>query len=99
MASFRKVGLGLRRLEQGTEPALRELDPANRAVLEVLREQADAAFDARDPQRYTEQAVHFHLRNAESWGNAKTGVDLATQVDRGFTLGPARAGRLDAAGV
>ncbi|MGW2401005.1 ATP-binding protein [Kitasatospora sp. NPDC001664] len=89
----------VRRLEQGTEPALRELEPANRAVLEVLREQADGAFDARDPQRYTEQAVHFHLRNAESWGNAKTGVDLATQVDRGFTLGPARAGRLDAAGV
>ena len=31
--------------------------------------------------------VHFHLKNAESWGNAKTGADLAAQVDPGFVLG------------
>lgn len=30
--------------------------------------------------------VHFHLKNAESWGNAKTGVDLAAQVDPSFVL-------------
>ncbi|MEU6233190.1 ATP-binding protein [Kitasatospora sp. NPDC047058] len=85
----------VRRLEQGAEPPLRTLEPGNRAVLERLRAEADAAHDLRDPRRYTEQAVLFHLRNAESWANAKVGVDLATQVDRGFVLGgeqPATAG-------
>ncbi|MFI6449472.1 ATP-binding protein [Kitasatospora sp. NPDC050543] len=77
----------VRRLEQGAEPALRTLEPANRAVLELLEREADAAFDRRDPRRYSEQAVHFHLRNAESWGSAKVGVDLATQVDDGYVLG------------
>ncbi|GAA1146686.1 CO dehydrogenase maturation factor [Kitasatospora gansuensis] len=86
----------VRRLEQGAEPELRTLEPANRAVLARLREQAELAFAAREPERWTGQAVHFHLRNAESWGNAKTGIDLATQVDEGFVLG---AGHLDAAGV
>lgn len=31
--------------------------------------------------------VHFHLKNAESWGNERTGADLAAQVDPGFVLG------------
>jgi CO dehydrogenase maturation factor len=33
--------------------------------------------------------VHFHLKNAASWGNERTGADLATQVDPGFVLGEA----------
>ncbi|WP_371480735.1 ATP-binding protein [Kitasatospora sp. NBC_00315] len=77
----------VRRLEQGSEPPLRLLEPANRAVLELLEQEADAAHGRRDPRRYTRQAVHFHLRNAESWGNAKIGIDLASQVDEGFVLG------------
>ncbi|WP_035847607.1 ATP-binding protein [Kitasatospora azatica] len=76
----------VRRLEQGAEPALNALEPENRAVLERLRDQVDAAYDARDAHKYTQQAVHFHLRNAESWGNAKAGTDLATQVDPSFVL-------------
>ncbi|WP_033822947.1 ATP-binding protein [Kitasatospora sp. MBT63] len=76
----------VRRLERGEEPALQSLEPANRAVLERLRAEADATHERRDPERYTAQAVHFHLRNAESWGNAKVGIDLATQVDKGFVL-------------
>ncbi|MDH6111471.1 CO dehydrogenase maturation factor [Kitasatospora sp. MAP12-15] len=90
----------VRRLEQGSEPALSSLEPANRAVLAELKSQADAAYDDRDADRYTRQAVHFHLRNAESWGNAKTGIDLATQVDPEFVLGrEACAATRDAAGA
>ncbi|MCC9307537.1 ATP-binding protein [Kitasatospora sp. RB6PN24] len=81
----------VRRLEQGDEPRLSFLEADNRAVLGVLQQAADAAFEARDPRRYTEQAVHFHLRNAESWGNAKAGTDLAAQVDPEFTLPPVAA--------
>lgn len=77
----------VRRLEQGAEPPLKSLEPTNRAVLEELRTEAEAAYGQRDARRYTEQAVLFHLRNAESWANAKVGVDLATQVDDAFVLG------------
>ncbi len=84
----------VRRLEQGAEPPLQSLEPANRSVLAALKRQADQAHARRDPQRYTAQAVTFHLRNAQSWGNAKVGIDLATQVDPGFVLG---AEQLDAA--
>ena len=45
----------------------------------------------RDWERYTRQMVHFHLRNAESWGNTKTGTDLAAQVDPSFVLGESQA--------
>ncbi|MEW1909416.1 ATP-binding protein [Kitasatospora sp. NPDC085895] len=78
----------VRRLEQGAEPALSLLEPANRSTLEELKAAADAAFGLRDPRKYTAQAVHFHLRNAESWGSAKVGRDLAEQVDPEFVLGP-----------
>ncbi|MFE7532054.1 ATP-binding protein [Kitasatospora sp. NPDC057542] len=77
----------VRRLEQGAEPPLKSLEPANRAVLEELRIEADAAYGWRDVRRYTEQAALFHRRNAESWANAKVGTDLATQVDEDFVLG------------
>ncbi|RKE19932.1 ATP-binding protein [Streptomyces sp. TLI_171] len=77
----------VRRLERGDEPPLRELEPANREVLARLKTAADTAAELRDPRRYSAQAVRFHLRNAESWGNAKVGIDLATQVDPGFVLG------------
>ncbi|MEV4558347.1 ATP-binding protein [Kitasatospora sp. NPDC049285] len=77
----------VRRLERGDEPPLRALEPANRDVLAQLKAAADASHELRDPRRYSRQAVRFHLRNAESWGNAKVGIDLATQVDADYVLG------------
>ncbi|MFF4650939.1 ATP-binding protein [Streptomyces sp. NPDC001380] len=77
----------VRRLDRGADLCLADLEEENRRVLRTLQEEADAAHAGRDWERYTRQAVHFHLRNAESWGNARTGADLATQVDPGFTLG------------
>ncbi|MFJ6212273.1 ATP-binding protein [Streptomyces sp. NPDC092296] len=80
----------VRRLEQGAEPRFAELEEGNRRVLQQLHRAVDAAHGSRDWERYTRQMVHFHLRNAESWGNARTGVDLAAQVDPGFVLGEQR---------
>ncbi|AXK33518.1 ATP-binding protein [Streptomyces armeniacus] len=64
-----------------------ELEPHNAHTLDQLR----AALDARtkDWDAFQRHAVEFHLRNAESWANAATGADLATQVDPGFRHGPA----------
>ncbi|QPP07315.1 ATP-binding protein [Streptomyces bathyalis] len=77
----------VRAMEKGRPRSLADLEPSNRRALGELQEAADGAYDKRDRQRYTRQMIHFHLRNAESWGNEKTGADLAAQVDPDFVLG------------
>ncbi|CAL9485651.1 ATP-binding protein [Streptomyces sp. enrichment culture] len=76
----------VRSLERGRPGPFGALEPENREALRVLRDAVDATYARRDWERYTRQMVHFHLRNAESWGNATTGADLAAQVDPAFVL-------------
>jgi CO dehydrogenase maturation factor len=75
----------VRAAEQGRPLALEALEAANHAALERMREAVDAT--PKDWAKFTRQAVEFHLRNARAWANARTGEDLATQVDPEFTLG------------
>jgi CO dehydrogenase maturation factor len=77
----------VRRLEQGREPRLGELEPENRHALRRLQLAVDARYPGRDWRRYTRQMIHFHLRNAAAWGSARVGCDLAEQVDPEFVLG------------
>ncbi|MBC2875820.1 MULTISPECIES: ATP-binding protein [Streptomyces] len=77
----------VRAMEKGRPPLFELLEKANHQALDTLQTAADAAYERRDWHRYTRQMVHFHLKNAESWGNAKTGADLAAQVDPAFVLG------------
>ncbi|MBW5485315.1 ATP-binding protein [Streptomyces bambusae] len=77
----------VRAMEKGRPASFALLEDGTRQAREALRDAADGSYARRDWARYTEQMVHFHLRNAESWGNAKTGADLAAQVDPGFVLG------------
>ncbi|MFF5975310.1 ATP-binding protein [Streptomyces sp. NPDC012769] len=81
----------VRAMEKGRPPRFELLEAANRTALQALQDAADDSYAHRDWERYTRQMVHFHLRNAESWGNAKTGADLAAQVDPGFVLGESLA--------
>ncbi len=76
----------VRAMEKGRPAPFESLEEPNRHTLHALQEAVDASYARRDWSRYTRQMVHFHLRNAESWGNAKTGADLAAQVDPEFTL-------------
>ncbi|NBM16562.1 ATP-binding protein [Streptomyces sp. GC420] len=76
----------VRAMEKGRPVPFERLEVVNRQALESLREAADASYARRDWERYTRQMVHFHLRNAESWGNARAGADLAAQVDPDFVL-------------
>ncbi|BAU84304.1 ATP-binding protein [Streptomyces laurentii] len=76
----------VRAMEKGRPSAFGVLEAGNRAALRTLQAAADDSYARRDWERYTRQMVHFHLRNAESWGNARTGADLAAQVDPGFVL-------------
>jgi CO dehydrogenase maturation factor len=77
----------VRALEKGRPPRFELLEDVNRRALHRLRTTADATYTLRDWERYTRQMVHFHLKNAQFWGNERTGVDLAAQVDPGFVLG------------
>ncbi|MFF8610235.1 ATP-binding protein [Streptomyces sp. NPDC015346] len=81
----------VRAMEKGRPPRFELLEADNRMALQALQNAADDSYAHRDWERYTRQMVHFHLKNAESWGNAKTGADLAAQVDPGFVLGEAVA--------
>lgn len=76
----------VRAMEKGRGRPFAELEGSNSSALETLYETADAVYPQRDWERYMRQMVHFHLRNAESWGNTRTGVDLAAQVDPSFVL-------------
>ncbi|MFF4495494.1 ATP-binding protein [Streptomyces sp. NPDC001546] len=76
----------VRAMERGRPAAFELLEAGNQLALKALRSAAQDSYSGRDWAKYTEQMVHFHLRNAESWGNARTGTDLAQQVDPGFVL-------------
>ncbi|MFD0316437.1 ATP-binding protein [Streptomyces flavalbus] len=76
----------VRAMEKGRPPRFDLLEEANRDALHTLRATADATYPRRDWEHYTRQMVHFHLKNARSWGNERTGADLAAQVDPGFVL-------------
>lgn len=81
----------VRAAEQGrTEPgldALDSLEPHNLHALRVLRETVDS--HVRDWDRLRRLAVEFHLRNVRAWADARTGGDLAAQVDPEYAPGPA----------
>ncbi|MET8896751.1 ATP-binding protein [Streptomyces albogriseolus] len=77
----------VRAMEKGRPPRFAALEESNRLALRTLREAADATYERRDWERYTRQMVHFHHKNAQSWGNDRTGADLAAQVDPCFVLG------------
>ncbi|MET9554283.1 ATP-binding protein [Streptomyces sp. NPDC006645] len=76
----------VRSMEKGRPAPFELLEAENRVALQVLEDAAEDSYADRDWERYTRQMVHFHLKNAESWGNAKTGADLAAQVDPAFVL-------------
>ncbi|NEY33550.1 ATP-binding protein [Streptomyces sp. PRKS01-65] len=77
----------VRALEKGRPPRFSTLEEANRQALRTLQAAVDATYEVRDWERYTRQMVHFHLKNARSWGNERTGADLEGQVDPAFVLG------------
>ncbi|MFJ9102511.1 AAA family ATPase [Streptomyces sp. NPDC102405] len=78
----------VRAAEQGRDEGdLGGLEPHNRHALTILREAVDS--HPRDWSALHRHAVEFHLRNARSWANEATGLDLTAQVDPDFVPGPA----------
>lgn len=77
----------VRAMEKGRPPRFDLLEEHNRHALRLLHSAVDATYESRDRERYTRQMAHFHLKNARSWGDERTGTDLAAQIDPGFVLG------------
>ncbi|MFJ8778852.1 AAA family ATPase [Streptomyces sp. NPDC102476] len=78
----------VRAAEQGRDEGdLGGLESHNRHALTILREAVDS--HPRDWSALHHHAVEFHLRNARSWANEATGLDLTAQVDPDFVPGPA----------
>ncbi|MFC8566260.1 ATP-binding protein [Streptomyces sp. NPDC057245] len=77
----------VRAMEKGRPSRFELLEDVNARALRILHTAVDGTYALRDWRRYTRQMVHFHLKNAQSWGNERTGADLAAQVDPGFVLG------------
>ncbi|MEU6038325.1 ATP-binding protein [Actinomadura sp. NPDC047616] len=76
----------VRAMEQGRPFELEALDASAREVLRRLQKEVDAR--PKDWAKFTRQAVEFHLKTAESWGNRSVGVDLSQQIDPDFVMGP-----------
>jgi CO dehydrogenase maturation factor len=76
----------VRAMEKGRPPRFELLEETNREALRTMHIRADRSYAARDWARYTQQMVDFHKKNAQSWGNERTGADLAGQIDPAFVL-------------
>ena len=69
-------------LERGFLRDISELEEENKKVFEKMLMQID--LQEKDWERYYEQMVYFHKKNAESWANASFGKDLTKQIDENF---------------
>jgi CO dehydrogenase maturation factor len=76
----------VRAAERGRTRPIAALESHNLDALATMLSTVDST--PRDWDRFHQQAVEFHLRNARSWGNDRTGQDLAGQIDPAFVPGP-----------
>jgi len=80
----------LRAMEQGRQFSLTDLAHDARSSLGMLHRAVDA--QVKDWPAFTRQAIQFHVKNARAWANAATGMDLETQIDPDFVMGPLLSG-------
>jgi CO dehydrogenase maturation factor len=81
----------VRQTERGARPPFAALEQPNKAAIDAIIK--SAARLRRDWKRYWRWAVHFHMKNAESWANAAVGHDISQQVDHAFLENFADFGR------
>jgi CO dehydrogenase maturation factor len=79
----------IKAMERGRTRPLHDLEPANREALDTLL--SAVGQQKKDWDRYQQDAILFHRRNAASWANAAAGCDLTDQIDAGFSLSEAAA--------
>jgi CO dehydrogenase maturation factor len=77
----------VRGMEQGRPFDIGDLDEHDRAALATLRAAVDG--QTKNWEKFTRQAIAFHVKNARAWANAAVGENLEAQVDPEFVLGGA----------
>ncbi|MFD0558754.1 CO dehydrogenase maturation factor [Stackebrandtia endophytica] len=70
--------------ERGDVAPIETLESDNLAVVDAARRLVDET--EKDLVKFTEQARLFHRRNAEAWGNDRSGTDLIGQIDPEFVM-------------
>lgn len=74
----------VRSTEKGGVRPIGELEPENRQAIQQIAVEVDR--QEKDWEKFYQQAVEFHKKNAESWANAAVGTDVTDQIDPSFSL-------------
>ncbi|GHO84082.1 ATP-binding protein [Dictyobacter formicarum] len=74
----------IRALEKGNIQPITQLEPHNTSALADMRQQVMRC--EQNWERFYQQAVVFHRKNAFSWLNSSLGEDVSTQIDPDFSL-------------
>lgn len=82
LAGFISLSPAIKARDRGEPLLVEDLEESNRLLLQKII--ALLCAQTRDWSRYWDQAISFHLKNAESWANAHTGTDLSRQIQREY---------------
>lgn len=74
----------VRQMEKGVIGDLSEVEAENISALETMLKLADER--KKDWHKFYNQAVEFHIKNAESWANAQLGANVISQIDPAFNM-------------
>lgn len=74
----------IRAMEKGEMLPISKLEPENIKALDNII--SEVGKQEKDWDKYYQQAIEFHLKNAKSWANEAAGDDLTKLVDTEFSL-------------
>jgi CO dehydrogenase maturation factor len=74
----------VRQQEKGHSLPINLLETNNLHAMKVMKTAVDAC--EKDWEKFYQQAIIFHRKNAIGWGNASEGTDLTKQIDPTYSL-------------
>lgn len=74
----------VKKIDRGQFTSLSELELNNQNAIRQVIQFIDS--QKKDWQKFYNQAVEFHIKNAKSWANLAAGKDLTLQIDPSFNI-------------
>jgi CO dehydrogenase maturation factor len=74
----------VRAMEKGQHLPLNQLEAHSRGVLAMMHQAVDGC--EKDWEKFYQQSIAFHRKNALEWANAQVGEDLTQQIDPDYRL-------------
>ncbi len=71
-------------LRKGSNLPFSCLEPTNLAALATMKQAIDQC--EQDWEKFYQQTIEFHRKNAMSWLNTSLGEDVTMQIDPDFSL-------------